>query len=168
MNLTVNRVLKAVKRIIRLFVCRKRFLAISMLVEITNSQKLKKINLPKLENYLNRIGNILDISSQKISLFFCDRNTIKKINKRFFGKSQSTDVISFPLKDDFDVNYLGEIVVSVEEAVKTCNQFGLSWQKELLLYVIHGILHLLGYDDRTAKKRMKMEKKQQEVLEKLF
>ncbi len=139
-----------------------------MLVEITNSQKLKKINLPKLENYLNRIGNILDISSQKISLFFCDRNTIKKINKRFFGKSQSTDVISFPLKDDFDVNYLGEIVVSVEEAVKTCNQFGLSWQKELLLYVIHGILHLLGYDDRTAKKRMKMEKKQQEVLEKLF
>jgi len=139
-----------------------------MRIEITNSQRLKTINIARLKNQVNKIGRILGVSSQKISLFFCDREAIKKINKRFFGTSRATDVIAFPLKDSFDFAYLGEVVVSVETAVKVCGKFGLSWQRELILYVIHGMLHLLGYDDTTSSKYKVMEAKQTEIMEKLF
>jgi probable rRNA maturation factor len=59
---------------------------------------------------------------------------------------------------------LGEVVVSVEEAVAVAEKLKIDWQVELLLYLIHGILHLIGFEDSTAVQRKKMEKKQREIL----
>ena len=97
-----------------------------------------------------------------------DNRLITDLNQRYFKKKTPTDVIAFALGDDLDPDYLGEVVVSVEEAVKIAQQLKISWQKELLLYSIHGILHLVGYDDRSQRKRQIMEKKQQELLNKLW
>ncbi|MCK4520023.1 MAG: rRNA maturation RNase YbeY [Candidatus Omnitrophica bacterium] len=140
-----------------------------MRVKITNQQKIKRINLKQLHKYLEKVLHLLFVKGkntpfQKISVFFCDNSFIKKLNKRYFKKFYATDVISFPLKDDLEADYLGEVVVSVEEAVKVAKELGCRWQDEVKLYLVHGILHLAGYDDCTKAKRKCMEKEQERIL----
>lgn len=140
-----------------------------MIVRITNHQKIKRINLKQLSKYLEKLLHLISAedksgSVQRVSVLFCDNKFIKKLNKKYFKKFCVTDVISFPLKDDLEVDYLGEVVVSVEEAVKVAKELGCRWQDELKLYLIHGILHLTGYDDSTGVKRKRMEKKQERIL----
>ena len=77
-------------------------------------------------------------------------------------------MISFPLGDTSSPGYLGEIIVSVEQAKKICKFYEKKWQEELILYIIHGILHLVGYDDIKKKDRMVMEQKQEEILSMLL
>lgn len=140
-----------------------------MKIEIVNQQKVKRINLKSLRRQLNKISTLLNLSSSKISIVLCDNKAITNLNRKYFKKASSTDVISFPLKDNFDPDYLGEVVVSVEEAVEATRRVAsTTWWDELLLYIIHGILHLIGYDDRNKKERGQMEKKQQELLHKIL
>ncbi|MBU1524254.1 MAG: rRNA maturation RNase YbeY [Candidatus Omnitrophota bacterium] len=138
------------------------------MIEIINQQKIKRINLKELREYLKRILIFLDIPSKKISILLCDNKFIRGLNKKFFRKDSSTDVISFPLKDDFDPDYLGEVAISVEEAAKAAKQYANTWQEELVLYLVHGVLHLLDYTDRTKKHKEAMDKKQKEIMKKLF
>ena len=139
-----------------------------MKIEITNSQRIKRINLKELKTFLKKIFSLLNISQKRISILFCDNKEIKKLNKKFFNKAQATDVIAFSLQDEFEKDYLGEVIVSVEQAVKISAEYGNTWKKELLLYLVHGILHLLGYDDIKKADRLKMEKKQQQILNKIY
>jgi len=140
-----------------------------MVIELTNQQKIKRVNLKQLDKYLKKILVFLsteggNISSKKLSILLSDNNLIKKLNKKYFKKPLVTDVIAFPLADDLEPDYLGEVVVSVEEAVRVAKKLGCKWQDELRLYLIHGILHLVGYDDRTKVKRARMEKAQERIL----
>ena len=139
-----------------------------MKIEISNQQNLKRINLSQLRKYITKVCTFLHKPSAKISLLLCDNALIKDLNKKFFKKSNPTDVIAFPLKDKFNKDYLGEVVVSVEEAVKVSSKNGVSWKEELVLYIVHGILHLSGYCDKTRKEREKMERKQQKIVDLLF
>ena len=139
-----------------------------MKIEISNQQSLKRINLSQLRKYITKVCTFLHKPSAKISLLLCDNALIKDLNKKFFKKSNPTDVIAFPLKDKFNKDYLGEVVVSVEEAVKVSSKNGVSWSQELVLYIVHGILHLSGYCDKTKKDREKMERKQQKIVDLLF
>ena len=139
-----------------------------MRIEIINQQKIKTISLRAFRKDLSKVLKFLDISSEKITLLFCDNQFIKKLNKKYFGRISSTDVIAFPLADEFEPEYLGDIVVSVEKAVDSAKNFDTTWQKELFLYVVHGILHLIGYEDTTDAKRKKMLKVQQEITKQLY
>jgi probable rRNA maturation factor len=136
-------------------------------IEILNLQQIKKINLKELRLDVKKILTAIDLSDKKVSLVFCDNLFIVKLNKKTFGLKNPTDVISFPLSEGFSRDYLGEVVVSVEEAVNAAEDYGNTWKKELLLYVIHGILHLTGYDDLTGPKKTKMDNKQDEILAQL-
>lgn len=122
--------------------------------------------MQRLRKYLKQIFSYLLIEEKKASFVFCDNQFITELNYNYFKKNAATDVISFPLSDDMEPNYLGEVVVSVEEAVLTAKELKLNWQKELLLYTIHGILHLIGFKDKTSKQREEMEQKQQEIFSK--
>ena len=139
-----------------------------MKIEISNQQNLKRINLSQLRKYITKVCTFLHKPSAKISLLLCDNALIKDLNNKFFKKTNPTDVIAFPLKDKFNKDYLGEVVVSVEEAVKVSSKNGVSWKEELVLYIVHGILHLSGYCDKTRKEREKMERKQQKIVDLLF
>jgi probable rRNA maturation factor len=137
-------------------------------IEIINLQKIRRLDLKKLQRYLKEISSLIGISSSRISVTFCDNKLIRGLNKKFFKRYSPTDVISFPLNDNFDPYYLGEVVVSVEEALNLSKKYKKTWQEELILYIVHGILHLVGYSDRTNKKRRIMERKQKSIMEKLF
>jgi probable rRNA maturation factor len=149
-----------------------------MIIEITNQQKLKTLNLKKIRVFLNRVFDLLSsdkkipknqrvTGSTKASFLFCDNDFIVNLNKRFFKKSSATDVIAFPLGDELDPDYLGEVVVSVQEAAKAAREFGWSWQKEVSLYMVHGILHLIGYTDTTKSAKAIMEQKQRGIMDKI-
>ena len=138
-----------------------------MTIEIINQQRIKRINLKDLKTCLRKVFHLLNISSKKISILLCDNNTIKKLHKRYFKKHYPTDVISFPLSDRFDPDYLGEVIVSVQKASEVAGKLNIKWKDELMLYIIHGILHLIGYKDRTKKQKELMRAKEEEILTKL-
>ncbi|MFO8053408.1 MAG: rRNA maturation RNase YbeY [Candidatus Omnitrophota bacterium] len=133
-------------------------------MDILNRQKIKNVDIKKVRKYLGKIFSYLMIEPKRASFVLCDNSFIKKLNNKYFNKSIPTDVIAFPLADDIEPDYLGEAVVSVEEAVLTSKELKIDWQKELLLYLIHGVLHLVGFRDDTPVERKKIEQKQQEVL----
>jgi probable rRNA maturation factor len=83
-----------------------------------------------------------------ISLAVVDNATIHALNRRFLDHDYPTDVLSFALDDDPE-SLNGEIVVSADMAAATAPQYGWLVEDELLLYVIHGALHLVGFDDKT-------------------
>jgi probable rRNA maturation factor len=86
------------------------------------------------------------------------------LNKKFFKRGAATDVIAFPLNEK---GCFGEVIISVERAVKAAPRFGNTWQDEFLTYVIHGILHIWGYNDIKPKDRVKMFAKQDELFNQL-
>ncbi|MBI5031370.1 MAG: rRNA maturation RNase YbeY [Chloroflexi bacterium] len=86
---------------------------------------------------------------------------IRKLNRQFHATDAPTDVLSFPTGID---NYIGDIVVSYERAKVQAREAGWRIADEIDLLVVHGILHLLGYDDLTPRKRAKMWKRQEEIL----
>ena len=137
-----------------------------MKIEIINQQKVKRLNNKTLQKDILEVCRLLKLpSSGTISFLFCDNKCIRSLSRKYFKKSSNTDVISFPLRDNVDDNYWGEVVVSVEQAVNVAKSYGNSWQKEFMLYIIHGILHLTGYTDVKAKDRAKMKKKENQILD---
>ncbi|MDD5496789.1 MAG: rRNA maturation RNase YbeY [Candidatus Omnitrophica bacterium] len=97
-------------------------------------------------------------------IFLSDRQ-ITEYNKKYKGENRATDVLSFDLTDPGNpAALLGEVFISIDSAVKNSRIFRTIFQEEFVLYIIHGILHLTGYDDRTRGLSRKMESKQGEIL----
>lgn len=134
-----------------------------MKIEITNQQTIKRIKRKETARFIKKVLNACKVAPEEISFVFCDDRFITKLNKKVFNRCVPTDVIAFP----FDSDNLGEVVVSVERAIKVCAQYGNSWEEEFHLYIIHGILHLLGYEDTAPAKKKKMFRKQGEIFNKI-
>jgi probable rRNA maturation factor len=105
----------------------------------------------------------------QVSLVLCDDATIHALNRQFLGHDYPTDVLSFPLNAPTPdgKHLLGEIVISVETAERNARRYRQPLERELLHLVIHGILHLLGYDDTTPKNRRRMRRKELAYLRKV-
>jgi len=115
-------------------------------------------------------------SPYEVSLVFTDSGTVRKLNRDYRGVDRSTDVLAFYMvaykeADAFvfppdGVTRLGEVIVSYPQAVQQAKEQGHSPEKELALLVIHGLLHLLGYDHEEPEEEAKMRMREKELLEK--
>ena len=121
------------------------------MTQIKNLQRIKRIRQVEIRQKTEKILRILKANNAYLSLVFCDNYFIKKLNRRYFNKNRATDVISFPLKDKFAPGFLGEVIISVEKAVSNAAHYNSSVDNEIILYIVHGILHLLGWRDYTKK-----------------
>lgn len=90
-----------------------------------------------------------------LSIAFVTDRALARLHARFFGDPSPTDVITFDLSDEIE-GPAGEVCVSAECARKRSRARGVEFERELLLYVVHGVLHLCGFDDRTAADRTRM------------
>jgi len=94
---------------------------------------------------------------------------IKDFNKQYLKKDYPTDVLAFRMQDGefshMHPEILGDVIISLETAALRAKEFKTSFTQEIRLYLVHGILHLLGFDDLTPSKRKKMEAIQREILE---
>ncbi len=132
------------------------------MVEIANLQKHYEINKSKIRKVVKVVLN-KEVKSAKLSIAFVDNEEIKRLNERFLGSNEVTDVIAFPLNNKEDI-LSGEIVISVETAVEVANRKRSNVEGEIILYLVHGILHLLGYNDNNKKNAKIMHEKESEIL----
>ncbi|MEE8190588.1 MAG: rRNA maturation RNase YbeY [Candidatus Scalindua sediminis] len=132
------------------------------MVEIANLQKHYEINKSKIRKVVKVVLN-KEVKSAKLSIAFVDNEEIKRLNERFLGSNEVTDVIAFPLNNKEDI-LSGEIVISVETAVEVANRKKSNVEGEIILYLVHGILHLLGYNDNNKKNAKIMHEKESEIL----
>lgn len=97
---------------------------------------------------------------------------IRKINRRFLDHDYATDVISFEAPRENspagESDYLGDVVVSFEMARSMASEIGIPFKEELARYLVHGTLHLLGYDDHKPADRRKMFDRQEKILRSFF
>lgn len=123
-------------------------------VSIASPQVLVKLDRPRLREIVRQVMAEEDIKDYEISLAFVDNPTIHGINKRFLEHDEPTDVITFPYSSGKVL--VGELVIGVEVALEQARVGGHEVDAELALYVIHGLLHLVGYDDKDAHDRKQM------------
>ncbi|MGR3293138.1 MAG: rRNA maturation RNase YbeY [Candidatus Scalindua sp.] len=136
-----------------------------MTVEIANLQKNHKIKNSIIKRAAKEVlGNKFD--DAKLSIAFVDNKEIKKLNKRYFNLNEVTDVISFPLNNNKSA-LNGEIVVSVETAVDSAGKENIDVEAEIILYVVHGLLHLQGYRDGNKNDAKIMHDKESSILKTL-
>lgn len=105
-----------------------------------------------------------------VSLVCAGARRMAALNRRHLGRRGATDVLAFPLEDADPQSgrlLLGEVVVCPEVAARQARLRGLSFRGELLLYVVHGCLHLAGWDDDTAPRRRRMAEAERRVLARL-
>jgi probable rRNA maturation factor len=100
----------------------------------------------------------------ELSLAFVDNPTIHALNKRYLGHDEPTDVLSFPLSEPGAKKLAGELVIGAEVARAQAAERGHDVQAELALYVIHGLLHLCGYDDKTEAAAREMRRRERHYL----
>ena len=100
----------------------------------------------------------------ELSIVLVDDEFIHDLNRRFLKKDRSTDVIAFPFGEEEEGPW-GEIYISEDRVKIQALEYHVPFQEELIRLIIHGVLHLLGYEDRTAESRKLMEKKENHYLE---
>jgi len=123
--------------------------------------KIKKL----VRAVLDRFG----LSKGTVSIAIVDDAEIRKLNNRFLNRKSNTDCLSFDLSDTLDSQSpkLFELIVNGEMAVRQANLRGHSSQAELALYITHGLLHNLGFDDATDSKAGKMHDMEDNILQQL-
>jgi probable rRNA maturation factor len=107
------------------------------------------------------------ISEAEISLAFVDNPTIHQLNKRYLNHDKPTDVLSFPMSEPSAKKLAGELVIGAEVALAEVAGRGHDVQAELTLYVIHGLLHLCGYDDKSDSSAKEMRNRERYYLKTL-
>lgn len=119
-----------------------------MNVSIRNEQSDLIFDTSSLSRIVEEVVSLEGRQADEVSLFFVDEKTICALHKRFFNDPSFTDCISFPLnQQEGDYKILGEIFVCPLAAVSYAESSGADPYDEVLLYIIHGLLHLMGYDD---------------------
>jgi len=140
-----------------------------MKIQIENNQNKFKISKRYVRSTVKIILENLGCLDKEISISFYKDEDIQNLNKKYLNKDYPTNVLSFSLQEgefgDINPQILGDVVISVDTAQRDADKSGLTLQQEINFLIIHGILHLLGYDhEKTTKEKMrKMQRKEKEL-----
>jgi probable rRNA maturation factor len=140
-----------------------------MTIHIENRQKAVRIDPRRIRRVLRKLTKILDCPDREISLLLVDNEQIRCINRQYLDRDRPTNVISFSLGEGdcgcVNPQILGDIVISVERAVQDAAEGGLTLNEELDFLLIHGLLHLLGYQHEGVEEdeAIKMTHKENEL-----
>ena len=115
------------------------------------------------------ILNALDYHDAELSILIVDDPQIAILNKKYLRRNGPTNVIAFPMRTEqfsnINPELLGDVVISIETAEKEGKNIGISMEERFTQLLVHGILHLLGYDhEKSEQEADKMEKKSEEIL----
>jgi probable rRNA maturation factor len=139
-----------------------------IVVQITRNFKDIEVCLPKLKKVVKTICKRFKLSKATVSIAIVGDAEVRRVSKRFLNRSSVTDCLSFDLsEDDVDSPKSFELLVNAERAVKEANLRGHSSEAELALYITHGLLHNLGFDDSTREQAKKMHDTEDEILQQL-
>ncbi|MGL4208595.1 MAG: rRNA maturation RNase YbeY [Candidatus Adiutrix sp.] len=128
-----------------------------MPIYILNEQKAMVIKAPALRRQLNKILKELDLSQAELSILITHDEKMRQINQEHRGLDKTTNVLAFALEDDFSSSneqglprILGDIVISTETILREASELGYTPAEMFYFYLIHGLLHLIGYDHELS------------------
>jgi probable rRNA maturation factor len=123
------------------------------MIEVVNRQRRRTMDPKRWRAFAKKTLKALGKDSSSIEIAFVSNRQIRELNKRFRGVSQATDVLSFPANyEEFEQSAelsLGDVAISVERAASQANESGLEFDDEVAQLILHGLLHLCGYDHET-------------------
>lgn len=131
-----------------------------MIIDVINQQKAVSIVDSEVQLIVENVLQHEQIDCDEISIHFVDTPTISKLHQDFFNDPTTTDCISFPIDhpdDKAPYCFLGEIFVCPETALNYAKEHLTDPQEEITLYIVHGLLHLLGHDDIDPQEQIKMK-----------
>ena len=121
--------------------------------EVFNTQRKIPIGLDSIRKFASRLSSeVAEAEGKEFCIAFVPDERMRQLNEMFRGKDSTTDVLSFPNEHaefEPDKNSLGDIVISAEQAQKQAAENGLSLEGEISQLILHGVLHLCGYDHET-------------------
>lgn len=135
------------------------------MIGIENRQR-RPVVLARLRQTARLTLRALGVADHEVGLTLVGDRRIRALNGRYRGVRRRTDVLAFPLAGPAPI--LGEVVISVETARRQASRLGHSLAQELDLLVIHGLLHLVGYDDRDPGEARLMHARELELLSRLY
>jgi probable rRNA maturation factor len=157
-----------------------------MILEISNRQRTKKINTRLLKQIVNELFVELKIKTAELGINLVGAREMTLLNETFLQHKGSTDVITFDhsdvagqasslsssknkhdRQDACPTTLHGELFICVDEAILQAREFKTNWQSEIVRYVVHGVLHLLGHDDLKPDLRRKMKREENRLVQKL-
>jgi len=145
-----------------------------MPVFINNEQREHSIDCVLLENQGESILLFLECENQELSVLLADDKKIRTLNKQYRGQDRATDVLSFSQNEEEEENkpnshLMGDVVISTVTAKRQAAEHGLTLEEEIVLLLIHGILHLLGFDhERSNEEACHMKQKTRELFDWIF
>ncbi len=138
-------------------------------VHIARDFKDIEVRLSELKKLVKAICNRFKLSKATVSIAIVDDAQIRELNDQFLNSKSATDCLSFDLSDD-EVPHSPksfELIINGEMAVREANLRGHSSEAELALYITHGLLHHLGFDDSTESQARKMHDMEDEILQQI-
>ncbi|GAB4390332.1 MAG: rRNA maturation RNase YbeY [Thermodesulfovibrionales bacterium] len=145
-----------------------------MRISISNRQRKIRLSPRRLERECRKALRLLGLQRAELSVLLAGPEGIRKLNSRYRGVDRPTDVLSFPLYEsprDFPVEgefALGDIVLCPSQAARQARLYGVALEDEMRRLLVHGLLHLLGFDhERSGYARRRMERKERELMEAL-
>lgn len=123
-----------------------------------------------LNNYIKYVVKKLELEKCEFNIIFVDNKKIHEINKQYRNVDRETDVISFAMEDEMDIEYtdfrlLGDIYISIDKCYSQAEEYGHSRVREICFLATHGILHLLGYDHMNEDDEKEMFGLQNQLLD---
>jgi len=131
-------------------------------VTVNNRQRRWKVNTHWLAGIARRALELLDDASSQLSIVLVNDATMAKLNEEYHATVGPTDILTFDYGEG-----QGELIISVECAVRQARRFRATPRRELALYVVHGILHLHGYDDVAPRDRRRMRAAERRLMTRL-
>jgi probable rRNA maturation factor len=133
-------------------------------VSIASPQETVPIDRGQIRQIVRTVLEGEGVREGEISVAFVDNATIHQLNKRYLNHDEPTDVLSFPLSEASERRLTGELVIGAEVARDEAAERGHDVAAELALYVIHGLLHLCGFDDKTDANAKEMRARERHYL----
>lgn len=126
--------------------------------EVVNSQRKIKIETKDFQVFVEQAIKIVpEARTKSATIAFVSDRKMRELNKTFRGKNSTTDVLSFPFEaDEFEAgeNNLGDVIISLEQAERQARENNLAFESEIKQLILHGVLHLCGYDHETDEGEM--------------
>lgn len=138
-------------------------------IEVFNEYKKPVEELSLVEDFINYCASSLKLKNVLFNVIIIDNDSIHKINKKYRNIDRETDVITFALEDNKqidtkDVRVLGDIYISYDRVISQAKEYNHSARREICFLAVHGLLHLLGYDHMNKEDEEVMFGLQKELL----
>ncbi|TAK00638.1 MAG: rRNA maturation RNase YbeY [Candidatus Manganitrophaceae bacterium] len=144
-----------------------------MNISVQNRQRTYPVNRKSILNWARKILSMQKVDQAEMGIIFVNDRRIRIYNREYRKKDKPTDVLSFPMREGvggaLHPHFLGDVMISLERSAEEALEYGRSRREQLLILLIHGTLHLLGYDhERSPAEERRMQRRERLLFKRIY